>query len=130
MAVPHELGDRTAERVPDRDETVDADGIGHGHHVVGAVGQPEAGAAGEAPPVAAEVDGHDAVAVGEDREGGEPVELGARHQSVDQKEDGRPRRAVHLVDEGLAPARDLDLAARRPGHGCELLDGKAQHLEH
>src|SRR5204862_862561 len=41
MAVPRQLGDRTAERVADGDEALDAKSVGHGGDVVGAVRETE-----------------------------------------------------------------------------------------
>ena len=80
--------------------------------------------------MAPEVGGDDAIAVGQHREGREPVELRGRHQPVHEEQHRRAGRALHLVDERVAPARYLEHPPGRARDGRELADRKAQKFEH
>ena len=91
VALPQQHGDRSAHRVADRDEALDAEHVGQGGHVVGAVLEPErargSGCPGRGPGGRGRRRGSAAPSGGV---GAEPVEVGGRPSSR-----GAARRRAH-----------------------------------
>src|SRR5437763_15899916 len=110
--MPGELGDRPTHRVADGDEAVDAESVGEGGSVVGAVGQTEAGTDGNTLAVAPVIEGQHVEVTSEGPEGREPVEVGVGPEPVEE-DDGRCARGTgDLAHEGAAATRKIDVMAR------------------
>ena len=82
MAPPGELGDRTAHAVADGDEALDAQGLGRGGRVVGALTEAEAAGA-QALAVAPVVQGQHPEVLGQGAEARPPVEARRGAQAVE-----------------------------------------------
>ena len=111
MAAPDELGDRAAHRVADRDDPVEAERVGEGGDVVGALLEAERLGRADAAAVAAVVEGDDVEVLGERRVARPPVEVGRRRPAVQQHERRRAGRSGELAHERAPATGEPDVSA-------------------
>ena len=105
VPLPEQLGEEAAHRVAGRDDPRDAQRAGDGGHVVGAVLQPEPGAA-RALAVVAQVEGDHPVALGQRSHHARPVQLRGQRRAVQEEDRGRGRGAG-VPDHEPASAGDV-----------------------
>ena len=94
---PHVLGDGAAHRVPDGDEPVDPQDIGHGDDVVGAIGEAKGAATADALAVAAMVEREHAVTLSEGAVAAEEVDVGSHTEAMEQHHGGSARRTGEVA---------------------------------
>ena len=107
MATHEYLGHQAAERVADHDDAAELQRPHDGGQVVGALVAAEAPRR-QAPAVTAQVGRDDVEAPGEDWDRQRPVQVGGRHEPMEQQDGGRSGRAVRHADKCCAPTRKLD----------------------
>ena len=112
MTVPHELRDRSAHRVPDRNERVDAQHVGQRDDIVGAVRQPEPLRA-HAAPVAPVIDREHAVVRPSGPKDHNQFKSAVAARPCSSTTTGAPGGPRDLAHERGASARQLDQPLRR-----------------
>ena len=107
MPAPDELGDRATHGVADGDDGLEAENLGEGGDVIGAVLETKGPAAANPPAVTPMVEGDDVEVMAERLEAAEPVQGGGGGPPVEEDQGGRAGRAGDLVHVRRPPSGQL-----------------------
>ncbi len=113
VPTPHQLSDRPAHRVADRDEPVDAERGSHIDGIVRAILEPERLLRSQPGAMPAVVERDHAVALAERAIAAEPVEIGSCCPTMEQHDRGRVGRGAEVAHHHGAAVGEFDESGRR-----------------
>src|SRR5918995_2389863 len=130
VVAPHQLRDRTAQRIADRDAPLDLERIQERDRILGAVDEPVLRPHRQPVAVTAQVHRHHPEPLAERAERREPVQEARRAEAVQQQERRRAAGARHVVGQDRAAPGQFDWPSLGDGVCRQPAQAEPDELEH